>query len=273
MFMLGIGVFLNRMGKTLAAGILVVAVIEGGMFSYILSSGLTGPGLSPFGLLEFVVLVQPVLIAVSLFPPKVALSLGGINCAFMIAALYFLPKDPVLMQYMHASGFIAYFIPIINQIFVTLVSILWANSAWQEMRRADRAEEVNRLTEALAAQQQVALREKQQLEESIQHIVAVHAQVANGDFSARVPLDQKNILWSIAGSLNTFLARLQRWRQEALQGQRTEWAIQLVLHDIQQAKRVGTAFPARKTGTALDPLIAEIASMSPVSSREPKRTP
>jgi hypothetical protein len=223
--------------------------------------------------LQFFILIQPALIAVSLFPPQVALSLGGFNCAVMICALAFLPKDPVLTEYLHVAAFAVYFIPIINQAFAILVSLLWANTVWQEMRRADRAEEVNRLTEALAARQQAEIREKQRLEESVRQIVAVHTQIANGDFNARVPLDQKNVLWSIAGSLNTLLARLQHWRQEAHQGRLTEQAIQLVLHDIQQAKRSRRACPIRKTGTALDPLMVEIASMYQVSSYDLHETP
>jgi hypothetical protein len=85
-------------------------------------------------------------------------------------------------------------------------------------------------------------------------------QVANGNFGARVPLDHNNVLWSIAGSLNNLLARLQGWRQDALRLQRTEMAIQQVLQDIQLAKKRGEPLKAYRTGTALDPLIAELAT-------------
>jgi hypothetical protein len=128
------------------------------------------------------------------------------------------------------------------------------------MRRANRAEEVNKLSQALAEQQRFALEEKQQLEESIQQIVAVHTQVANGNFSARVPLTQKNVLWSIGGSLNNLLSRLQHWRQDALQLQRTQEAIQKVLFDIHQAEAQGVQPQLRRTGTSIDPLLAEFVS-------------
>ena len=275
MVMLCVGVLLNRMGKTLAAGILVVVVIEYGMCSWFVSFGFAGSGLALIELPFLAILIQPVLIAVSLFSASVALSLAGFNSLFIASVIFFLPKTPELAHYLSTlqSGFTIYFIPIINLLFVTLISVLWVNSARREMRRADHAEEVNRLVEALAVQQQSALLEKQLLEESIQQIVTVHAQVANGDLAARVPLDQKNVLWSIAGSLNTLLARLQHWRLEALQGQRTEQAIQLILHDLQQARKTGVAFYPRKTRTALDPLIAEIASMSQGAAQKPLNTP
>ena len=269
-----VGLLLNRKGHTRAAGILIVLVMECGMCFFIVSLGFTGGGLAPETLMAFDILMQPVLIAVSLFPARGALSLAGFNCLFSAAALAFLPKTPELAQYIsipHSP--LSYFTPAINQLFVALISVLWVTSARQEMRRADHAEEVNRLVEALAAQQQSALLEKQQLEESIRQIVAVHVQVTNGDLDARVPLNQKNVLWSIAGSLNTLLARLQYWRQEALQGQRTEQAIRLVLHDLQQARKAGVAFYPRKTKSALDPLLAEIATMSRGAAQKPPNTP
>jgi hypothetical protein len=159
---------------------------------------------------------------------------------------------------MVTSRYELYFQPLSVQIVVILVSLFWTSSTTTEMKRANRAEEINKLSQALAAQQQNAIQEKQQLEESIQQIVAVHMQVANGDFNARVPLDRGNVLWSIAGSLNNLLSRVQRWRQEAQQLQRTEQAMQQALYIIQQAKKQGTVPRLQKTGTALDPLLAEI---------------
>ncbi len=147
MVMLCIGVILNRMGKTMIAGILVVTVIEGGMCSWIVSFGFRDGGLSPMELLFFAILIQPTLLAVSLFPPKVSLPLGGFNSAFIAAALFFLPKSPELLYYLSVPtfAFIIYFNPISNQIFTTLVSILWANSALGEMKRAAHSEEVSKL--------------------------------------------------------------------------------------------------------------------------------
>lgn len=147
MFMLCVGVMLNRAGKTVIAGILVVTVIEAGMCSWIVSFGFTGGGLSLINLSSFAILIQPTLLAVSLFPPKVSLPLGGFNSVFLAAAIFFLPKTPELAHYLSVppGDFSIYFVPIVNQIFTTLISILWANSALWEMKRAAHAEEVSKL--------------------------------------------------------------------------------------------------------------------------------
>jgi hypothetical protein len=76
-----------------------------------------------------------------------------------------------------------------------------------------------------------------------------------------VPLDQighNNVLWSIAGSLNTLLARLQRWNQEAQQLRRTEQAILQTLQHVQLAKKQGIPLHLQRSGTPLDALLAEI---------------
>src|SRR5690349_22119005 len=41
-----------------------------------------------------------------------------------------------------------------------------------------------------------------------------HVRAANGDYTARAPLGQDNLLWQIASSLNNLLSRLQRSRSE-----------------------------------------------------------
>jgi hypothetical protein len=275
MFMLVLGVILNRRGHTVAAGVLVIATIEIGMTSWLLNFAFQPGGLTPLTLPLVADLMQPTLLAVSLFSPKVSLPLGAFNVLFILSYFAFFPKTPEVAHYLSIPpvAFTIYYIPIDNLIFITLISALWVSSALQAFKRADEAEEVNKLAEALAAQQRAALQEKHLLEESIQQIVAVHAQAANGDFSARVPLDRKNVLWSVAGSLNTLLARLQRWRQEAQKGQRIEQAIQLVLQDMHQADKLGIALPMRRTGTALDPLIAEIVRKYAVSTHLPNETP
>jgi len=77
--------------------------------------------------------------------------------------------------------------------------------------------------------------------------------------SARVPLDQQNVLWSVAGSLNNLLARLQSWRQGAMTLQQNEQLLQQLIYNIQLAKRQGQTLQAYKTGTSLDALIMEIS--------------
>lgn len=253
-----IGIILNRFRQLRAANIIAFVAIELSMCFFFIGQSFGAGGFSLNNLAVLSILVSPDIIAVSLFPVWVALSLSTFNCMFVIIILAFFPKTPDMVHQLAIIGPLDYFQAVSIQAVVTLVSLFWANSTLHEMKRADNAEEVNKLIQALMTHQKAALQNKQQLEESIQKIVAVHSRVANGDFNVRVPLDHGNVLWSIAGSLNNLLARAQSWRQDAQRLQQTEMAIQQALHAIQQAKKQGTSQRLQKTGTRLDPLVAEI---------------
>lgn len=250
----------NRYGKTSVAGALAVLVLEIGMAANLTRLSLAGGGLSSFDLPLYDVLVIPTLIAISLFPGWVTFLVAALNSLFIVATITLFPKTPELVKALAEAPYDTWFRPVSIQLVAALVCYFWVSNAFQAMKRADFAEEVNKLSQTLAEQQQAALQEKQQLEESIQQIVAVHTQVANGDFSARVPLSQNNVLWSIAGSLNNLLARLQRWRQDAQQLGRIERVIQQAVQEVRRAKKQGMPLYMYKTGTILDPLIAEIAA-------------
>lgn len=258
LLVLTVAAIFNRYGKTSVAGALAVIVLEVGMPANFTRLALAGGGLSSFDLPLYDILVIPTFIAISLFPGWVTFSVAALNSLLVVMSIVLLPKTPELKQAMAAAPYDVWFRPVSIQLVASLVCYFWVSNAFQAMKRADSAEEVNKLAQTLATQQQIVLQEKQQLEESIQQIVAVHTQVANGDLSARVPLTQNNVLWSIAGGLNNLLARMQRWRHDAQQLQRVEQAIQQIVYDMRQAKKRGVTLPPKKTGTILDPLIAEM---------------
>jgi hypothetical protein len=257
-----IGVLLNRAGKTRAASILVLVVIEIGMCTFLINTNFVPGGMHSLNATSFIILIQPNIIAASMFSTAVALPVGLFNSLYTFVLLLYVPKSQEMLAQLAPGPMNLYYPTISTQIVVMLVGIFWASSTFQEMNRADRAEEVNRLIQELAAQQKQALQEKEKLEESIQQIVKIHMQVANGDLSARVPLDKGNALWLIAGSLNNLLARLQRWRQDAQRQQQTEQAIQQLFHNIQRAKQQGSPLSMEKTGTSLDAVIAELTGVT-----------
>jgi hypothetical protein len=151
MLTLCIGVVLNRLGKTLTVGILVIIVMECSMCYWLMSFGFNGGRLSPIELPFVDILIQPVIVAVSLFSPKVSLPLGIFNALFIVAVISFSPKTPELVHYLSISplGFSTYFVPIVNQLFITLISALWVNSAWHAMRQADQQEKIGQLAQEL----------------------------------------------------------------------------------------------------------------------------
>jgi hypothetical protein len=89
-------------------------------------------------------------------------------------------------------------------------------------------------------------------------------EIARGNFNARVPLNQGNVLWSIAGSLNNLLARVQHWRQDSSQLQRTEQAIQQLRREMQLARTQGKPIQLSKTGTAVDLLLLDLLIEKPL---------
>jgi len=251
-----VGIFLNRVGKTTAAGILFIIVMIVGLIAAIL---FTPGGLSPSSLPILDIFLISTLAAASFLSPLSTLLVTLGNCLIIALLITFAPKTPEMLLLLHTQYYGTYADPMELQIIVAATVFLWVNSTYREMKRANSAEEVNKLTLAMTNQQQAVQEEKQQLEESIQQIIAVHMQVANGNLSARVPLDQQNVLWSVAGSLNNLLARLQSWRQGAMTLQQNEQLLQQLIYNIQLAKRQGQTLQAYKTGTSLDALIMEIS--------------
>jgi nitrate/nitrite-specific signal transduction histidine kinase len=74
----------------------------------------------------------------------------------------------------------------------------------------------------IVALQAAITKQKQELEDGIQQILDTHVHVANGDFTTRAPLTQDHLLWQIAHSLNTLVARLQRLSQAETELQQTK---------------------------------------------------
>ncbi len=203
---------LNRSGRTTAAGILVVIGIEIGLSSAALTVR-GGFGASNTPMLDL--MVQAECVAVSLLMPSSVFFVALINCLFFIYVFNFTPITPelALLLKTDSSRIISY--PVILQVIVAIVTYLWVSSANKAIQRADRAEEIAKLEQREIELQQREIEQKQQLDLGIQQILHTHMQAANGNFSARAPLGQENVLWRIAYSLNNLLARLQSYGQMA----------------------------------------------------------
>ncbi len=220
----------NRAGKVNLAGIVVVLTfIAFPMLNIITTPG----GLSMVSLPLFGLLVLPLLCAVSFLPPWWVFVVAFVNCAFTGYALIFLPRTAELDAIL-AIAFAGVLIPIIFiQVIVSIVAFAWVQGTTNALIRADNAEEVARLEHDLGQQAKVSTQQKQLLERSIKTIVETHMRVANGDYSARVPLTEGNILWQISGPLNNLLARTQNLRQESAQ---LRYALQQSREEIEKLR-------------------------------------
>jgi hypothetical protein len=197
----------------------------------------TPGGLSMLVLPLFGLLVLPLLCAVSFLPPGWIFVVALINILFTLLSLTYLPRTAELSAIL-AIAYAGIVTPIIfSQILVSVVAFVWVRSSTQALQRADRAEELARLEHDMALQAEEAAHQKQRLEDSIHKIVETHMRVANGDFDARVPVGEENVLWQISGPLNNLLARTQRWRQDANELYHAKLALQHAREENELLKR------------------------------------
>jgi hypothetical protein len=253
-----IAVACNRRGRVVLAGILAVGVLELSLGLNIIFSSTAG--LTVFALPLFDLLVLGELLAVSLLPEWTVVLAALFNICFIGGAFLLLPKTAAFAEILGSSQAIdALARPIAIQIMVAVVTYLWVRGAKRALERADRATTIAALQHQLAEQNRTAAEQKRLLEQSIQLIVETHTRVANGDWSARVPLTQDNVLWQVAGLLNNVLSRVQRLQQAEVENERTRQATAYLIQLLQRAQ--GRPIQWRQTGTVLDSVVAQYHSM------------
>ncbi len=257
---------LTRMGKITPAGIIAVGAVNIALFFALL----TWPGgLNANTLPIFDIFIEPELIAVSLLPAWSVFVVAALDGIFCWAAITFMPHTSDLAQILASNKYEVMARPIALLTIVAVVTYLWVRSATQAIARADRATVIAALEHNLAEQAQVAARQKNQLEHSIQQIIDTLIRVANGDFNARVPLTSENILWQVAGALNNLLARLSRLHQEVQELYYTHKAAAYMAKALRE--RPGTPIPWQQTGTCIDEIALAYNFQTQIFQQNPSR--
>jgi hypothetical protein len=251
--LLSIAVMFNRGGRIIPAGILAVVGLDLSLMLNLASY----PAMTSFLLPLLDLLVLPELFAVSLLPPVAVFVDALVHICFIVASLLFLfPKSAELQALLQTSSLQdALARPIVIQVLVAVVTYLWVKSALQAIERADRATSIAILEREMAEQGMQVTAEKQQLEESIRQILAVHTRVANGNYTVRVPLTRGNVLWEIGGALNNLLNRLQRYRQDTLIFEQTNLALNQFLQARSRAQNGFISW--QPTNTPVDVLVQQ----------------
>ncbi len=258
---------LNRMGKIVLAGSLIVVVMElGFMISLVTTPG----GLGAYNLPTLDMLIIPPLIAVSLLPEVSVIAVCLINCIFISCLLGFLPHGKDLLPLWEKYHYNLIVRPVVIQVITGVVTFLWVRSAAKAIARADRAEVIATLEHAIAEQEHAVAQRKRQLDQSIQMMIDTHMRVANGDYNARVPLNDDNVLWQVAGSLNNLLARFQRNRVDSQELKQTKEEIARLTNALRVARQNNSPIYMNRTGTELDMLIIEL-SLLPNAASSPSR--
>ncbi|MBV9707546.1 MAG: hypothetical protein JO125_09080 [Chloroflexi bacterium] len=257
LFLLSLATVLNRLRKVSIAGIIVVLIfIASPTFNILTTPG----GVNTNALPIFGLLVLPLMCAVSFLPPWWVFVVAAGNCLFTVYVLKFMPSSGELHEVLKVA-FPGIVTPILlSQAIVSIVTFLWVYGARLALLRADRAELIVALERREIERQQRELKLKRQLDTGIQQILETHVQVSNGNFAARAPLAQDNILWRIAYSLNNLLARLQSSSQAGAELQRMRTEIARLEEFVRLAREQQRPIPRWRSGTALDSLILELSS-------------
>lgn len=243
-----IAVFLNRVQRPEVAGILLTLGFELALTAIIFTTQpLDEPSIQQYELFVF-----GELLCVSLLTPGSVFLIMLYNIGIISASLFLQPHTAILAQDLQTQGAAILVRPIGVQFLVAFVSWLWVRSAFQAIKRADRAEMIAKLEEQLET-------ERHTLEEGIKLILDTHVAVANGDLNVRAPLTQNNVLWQIARSLNMLLDRLQRASRAEKELQRVTRAINSTVQTIQYAAQSNQppSLPLTQV-PEIDPLIVEI---------------
>ncbi len=258
-----IAAILNRAGWTRTAAYLVPSVLMVLLAITVIRG--PGGGLQLMGLPIYDLFVIPIILVSLVGDRRATWVFSFIAIAFVVGDFLVEPHTPISVANGVSFDDINYAIAhfggvwgVINRhvamlFFAALFGWLGARSVDYAIARADRAEEIARLEHAIAEQ-------TRQLEQGIEAIRQTHARVANGDYSARAPLNQDHILWQIAYSLNTLIQRLQRNENAEHQLARTKAEIERLVQEIQRAKIGLPPLWPRPCGTPLDPLLQEFVN-------------
>lgn len=254
---INIGAFvLNRQGRVVLVGVLMVIAVEAAFILVVLTSP---TGLSTRSLTTFELIILTELMAVSLLPPKSVFLVMLCNCVFTWAAITFMHHTPDLIVSPLSAYYSVLASPLVLQIIVAIVTYLWVQGARQAIERAEHVAELER---SLAERDRDVAEQKVQLEQGIQLILQTQIQAANGNFEVRAPLARDNVLWQVAYSLNNLLSRLQRASQAEGELQRMGIEIGRLVEAVRSARTRHRPVQAARSGTALDPLIQELSGNS-----------
>jgi len=212
----------------------------------------------------FSTLVIPLVLAGALMPPVAVLIVGAFNSVLIILIGIF-QTHTADYNAMLQKGLISIslVLPVMLQMVVALVIYVIMRNLITTIRRADRAEEIITLQAEIAEFEQNRVNEQQQLEEGIAVIAQVHLEIARGNLNSRVPLGSENVLWQIAVPLNNLLNRVQQWKGAVDQLEYIQTKVKEATQEIEEGRRFRRPVSfKRRTGTVIDPLLAEINYLS-----------
>ncbi|GCE13850.1 hypothetical protein [Tengunoibacter tsumagoiensis] len=247
----------NKRGRVTLGGLLVVLSLAIGMMANIAT---TPGGITVQAIPLFAILSIPEIVAAAMLPAFWVFIIAAINIAFSFFAISNMHAPNLSTQDLTFAIQDGAFLTATVQIVIAGVSFLWNMSLSRALREKDQAEEISRLERDLSEQSMELVRQKEQLEQSIGLIIQTQSRVANGDLNARVPLTQDNVLWSVAGTLNNLISRLQRLRTVEHELELTKTSANNLVTVLRSSKMGMSRMRYQRSGTVVDPIAAEVLS-------------
>ena len=244
---------LNRSGNVTPAGALLTLLIMAAILEAVVAPG----PLTLVYLPAYDMFVGAIVIAASILPRRMTFFAAALSIVLILADFALQPHGAdvtaAIAQYGPAAMVTR---PIMEIVIVATVAYLWVRGLQEQVRRADRAEEIARL-ESLVADQ------KRALDYGVEQLTQAFVRSANGDYNVRVNIPQQNPLWSIGAQMNTFVQRLGAANQANFELERAR----------QEAYRLATALDDWRagrvpiwpvpSGTVVDPLIQRLTGARP----------
>jgi hypothetical protein len=267
-----VAILFNRCGKFHVAGALVACGLAGVFYTSILTNA---SGLTMVSLLLFNGLALSELFIASLLPGSWLFLATLINSLFIVTTFMMIPQTTEVAKIMQTKAYVVMMCLVVLHIVISGVVWLWSHNAAQANERADQAERIAALQRVLAEQEHAIVQQKRILDNSIGQIMCTHVQVANGNLTARVPVQETLALQPLAVALNNLLNRLQRLRQVEQEflsilpylqrGKQAEYELQrakgeleILLQAIRESHQSNRCIRIPRGGTLLAPLFQEL---------------
>lgn len=238
---------LNRLGRVTAAALLLVALVDLPLAS--IPATAIGGRFDVVDLGPLYLAAGSELVAASALAPWGVFVVATLNGLLMLLIVVGMPHTAALDQLIASNNAQQAFAgPLLMQAVVALVAYLWARSVLVALKRADRAEEIAELE-----RREVEL--TRELEQGARELLAVHVQLANGNFQARSPTIRNPLLWQIGSSLNNLIGRLARLAQVDFLLRRTEQEAHRVAEAIRLMRSGRQPIWPTPSGTPLDEVV------------------
>lgn len=257
---------LNREALVTTSGFAYIILVDGAIAGYVYTKPIFTFGNIPnLDLFILTILIAGMVLPRQLIPVVALLHIG------LVVAIFNLKPHDIYLQ----DGIRDYFdnqpyTAIVNAILLQVsgAGIAWLH-AWSVSRaivRASRAEELAEARAHIDVQARQIADQKARLEQGIRVIQEVQARVANGEYSARVSL-QNNELLPLGVSFNLMAERLGRVERVEQEYQRLENALQQLNDTCDKVARGLPPAPPRATGTMADRVFPFLVRLHQLSAQ------